>query len=300
MKLYRKTPLSPQDAQTHSSSNEFSSLKPSGILQSAAHHFAAASALLLERSRHLRSMACHLAAASALLLERSRHLRSEPHPYKLARYLFNIQEEERKRIARELHDDVGQRIALMKIELEIAIQKDPFVQNGAAGPHLVAIVAQLEELSVDVQHLSHTLHSSKLRYLGLKAALKDLCVQTEKQWGLAIELQAADLATPVAKEIEFCIYRVAQEALHNIIKHSRADHIRVTLLDAGTMLRMEIRDNGKGFRQARNSAGLGLASMRERLSMVGGYLQVMSHPGHGTLLVAHAPFAIPVKNKFIA
>lgn len=225
-----------------------------------------------------------------LIAKNSKLKRLELQSRELNRHLIQAQEEERKSIARELHDDFGQRLAFLKIDLEMAIQEDPSL-NTAAPTRLRSILAGIEELSTDVQHLSHSLHSSKLQYLGLRSALKNLCAQLEKQHCITIHPQTGDPGEDVSKEVELCFYRVAQEALHNIAKHSSADRAEIKLSSDGSFLRMEISDNGKGFDPTKPSQGLGLASMRERLSIVGGNLQIRSIPGHGTVLLVQAPLA---------
>lgn len=227
-----------------------------------------------------------------LIAKNSKLKRLELQSRELNRHLIQAQEEERKSIARELHDDFGQRLAFLKIDLEMAIQEDPSL-NKAAPTRLRSILAGIEELSTDVQHLSHSLHSSKLQYLGLRSALKNLCAQLEKQHCITINPQTGDPGEDVSKEVELCFYRVAQEALHNIAKHSSADRAEIKLSSDGSFLRMEISDNGKGFDPTKPSQGLGLASMRERLSIVGGNLQIRSIPGHGTVLLVQAPLAGP-------
>jgi signal transduction histidine kinase len=269
MKPQRKTTFSPESVPASSRINKLDSIELPSTLQHGSHK---------------------VPAKSLPLVEPSRKLRSESRIQELTRCLINTQEEERKRLARELHDDIGQRLAMVKVEIEMTLQESPALRTGAAGARFVAILTEIEQLGVDVQHLSHTQHSSRLRFLGLKAALKELCEQVQKRQPLAIDLRIADMAKPVGKEIELCIYRVAQEALHNIIKHSAADHVVMKLIDAGVLLLLEIRDNGKGFNQSRIYKGVGLVSMHERLAMVGGNLEVRSEPGRGTLLLAKAPF----------
>jgi|SRR5215813_2244847 len=235
------------------------------------------------------------AAIIWLIVLHARRKASESRLRELNRHLISAQEEERKRIARELHDDFGQRLALARIAFEMAMREDPALGQGIVRTRLESILTGIEELGDDIQHLSHTLHSARLQYIGLAAALRELCGQVEKQYHFAIDLQAHDPVKTVSREVELCIYRVAQEALHNMAKHSGADRAVVRLGNAGAMLRLEISDNGKGFNPDEPSQGLGLASMRERLSIIGGNLEVKSAPGRGTLLSAQVPF--PNRNQ---
>ncbi len=224
------------------------------------------------------------------LVVQGRRLRhSEATLKDLSRHLINAQEDERRRIARELHDDFGQRLALLKIELEMLSQeKMPILRLGGREP-LQNLLASVGDLAKDIQDLSHRLHSSKLQYIGLKGALTDLGRQISKQHQISIDLRAGDLIGPVPDETALCFYRVAQEALHNAAKHSGASQIVVAVSGKNALLKMRITDNGHGFDQAEASFGLGLASMRERLQMIGGNLEVISKPGAGTRLTAEAP-----------
>jgi signal transduction histidine kinase len=215
--------------------------------------------------------------------------RSEAMLKELSRHLINAQEEERRRIARELHDDFGQRLALLRIELEILSQEKRLGPKIDEGKRLRTLLGSVDDLAKDIQHLSYTLHSSKLQYIGLEGALKDLCRQISKQHQKAVDLKALDLSNPLPDEMALCFYRVAQEALHNAAKHSGAQQVVVSVSDNDAMLYMLVADDGRGFDQAQASLGLGLASMRERLQMIGGELWVLSKPGSGTELRAEAP-----------
>jgi signal transduction histidine kinase len=192
-----------------------------------------------------------------------------------------------------LHDDFGQRLALVKFDLEDVLQEELSMVGGSTQVRLHGIVCGIDELSSDMQYLSHTLHSGRLQYLGLKPALKEICGHVEKQYHIAIDLQMDGLKKAVPKEVELCLYRVAQEALHNIAKHSGAGRVTIRLVEDNGSLRMAISDDGRGFSQAviSQQLGLGLASMRERLSIVGGNFQIESKPGRGTILSAQVPLA---------
>jgi signal transduction histidine kinase len=144
----------------------------------------------------------------------------------------------------------------------------------------------VDDLTEDIRLLSHSLHSSKLQYLGLKAALKDLCGQIAKGHPMSVEFQGYDLGQTVPAEVALCLYRVAQEALNNAVKYSGASRVVVALSNGGSRVGMRITDSGKGFDPSRASGGLGLASMYERLRLVNGELRVSSKPGRGTELIA--------------
>jgi signal transduction histidine kinase len=236
-------------------------------------------------------LAAQLALIVFLMIQTFRHRKLELQLRELNHYFIETQEEERKHIARELHDDLGQRLALVKLDLERAVHEDLSLKESSRQARWKDILAGIEELGSDIQHLSHTLHSSKLRYLGLKPALKELCGNFQRQHQIKIDLQIDGFTKAASREVELCVYRVAQEALQNIAKHSGADCAVFKLANDGNMLQMEISDNGRGFTQAEifQPRGLGLASMRERLSIMDGDLQIKSAPGRGTILSAQVP-----------
>jgi signal transduction histidine kinase len=220
------------------------------------------------------------------LVMQARRLKSSESLLKeLSGHLLNAQDAERTRIARELHDDFGQRIALLKLELELLPEEWP-EHESAGRATLRPIISQIDELAIDLHTLSHMLHSSRLQLLGLRSALEELCANIARQHHVTVELGGGPLAPHIPHDIALCLYRIAQEALHNAAKHSGAGRIDVELNDNNALLRMKITDGGKGFDPGRASKGLGLASMRERARMIGGELAIMSAPGRGTTLVA--------------
>ena len=207
--------------------------------------------------------------------------------HELTGRLIQAQEEERHRIARELHDDIGQRLSLLMIAIEQISRELPATSEPRLGP-FGRVLAQLDELTKDVHQLSHQLHSTKLQYIGLRSALRDLCQQVMTQHGIVV-MQELEDAPDLPPEVQLCLYRVAQEALNNIAKHSKAANALVRFTKAGGEARLEVRDSGVGFDLANPSEGLGLASMRERLRIVGGEIAVTSNPGKGTEVVAVVP-----------
>jgi two-component system sensor histidine kinase UhpB len=195
--------------------------------------------------------------------------------------LIAAQEQEKQRISRELHDDVGQRLALLRIGLDLVEQKIP-VERSVEHAEMCSFLTQLDELAIDVHNMSHQLHSSKLQYLGLRAALKEVCQQLVDQHRVAIHLTADQLPEPLSEQVSLCFYRVAQEALMNAVKHSGTSQVDVSLDCKGQLLRMCIRDYGIGFNPSVRGKGLGLITMHERLKMVGGMLKFNSVAGMGT------------------
>jgi signal transduction histidine kinase len=149
---------------------------------------------------------------------------------------------------------------------------------------LASTLEEANALATDIHGLSHQLHSSKLKHLGLKSALRELCSHIARQHGVDVRLVAGEMRGKLSEERALCLYRVAQEGLTNAVKHSRSDRIDVELTAHGAALQLTVRDFGCGFDLGHYEAGLGIASMRERLRMVGGALQVQTAPGRGTML----------------
>jgi PAS domain S-box-containing protein len=203
--------------------------------------------------------------------------------------LIEAQEQERRRIARELHDDIGQRLALLGIGLAQLRQSssNPSVFPGRIGE----LQMQTSEIAADIQSLSHELHSSKLQYLGLAAALKGFCQEFSEQQKVEVDFKTHDLPTPLSPDISLCFFRVLQEALHNAAKHSGVRHFEVRLWGTPNEIHLTIADSGVGFDvEATNaSRGLGLISMLERLKLLNGTLAIESQLQRGTTLHASVP-----------
>ena len=208
----------------------------------------------------------------------------------VGRRLIEAQEQERAWIARELHDDIAQRIALLSVELERCKNWD---LGSAIEVHdyLQPVCQRIFELGKDVQALSHHLHSSKLEYLGLVTTAKSFCRELSEQGKVQIEFKDLNMPAAIPKEISLCLYRVLQESLQNAVKHSADQNISVEMRGTKEGIRLTVSDSGIGFDwdYAMNGGGLGLVSMRERLRLVNGELSIQSAPGHGTTIVASVP-----------
>ena len=203
--------------------------------------------------------------------------------------LIEAQEQERRRIARELHDDIGQRLALLSIELAQLLQSS---SNPSAFPvHIGKLQQHTSEIAADVQSLSHELHSSKLQYLGLAAALKGFCQEFSEQQKVEVDFKTHDLPTSLSPDISLCFFRVLQEALHNAAKHSAVRHFEVRSWGTPDEIHLTISDSGLGFdvEAAKVSRGLGLISMQERLKLLSGTLAIESQLRRGTTLHASVP-----------
>ncbi len=194
---------------------------------------------------------------------------------KIGGRLIEAQEEERARIARELHDDICQRLALLSMELEQANRGS----NGSGGSRKIEEIRRhCAEIAGDVQALSHKLHSSKLEYLGLAAAIRSFCREFSQQHNVGVQFDDEDVPGNLPYDISLSLFRVTQEALQNALKHSGADHFSVTLQGLENEIRLEVRDSGSGFdvERAKFDRGLGLVSMQERAHLVHGTFAIES------------------------
>jgi signal transduction histidine kinase len=213
--------------------------------------------------------------------------RAEEAAHELSGQLINAHEEERSRLARELHDDVTQRLALLAIDAGRE-ERSPGPTGGTA---MRTMRERLVRLSEDVHALSYRLHPSILEDLGLIEALKSECERFSRTCSIRLEASAKDIPEKLPHDVALCLFRVAQEGLRNIARHAAARQVEVRLrrLDGG--LQLTVRDDGIGFDPARNRSriSLGHASMRQRVLLLGGMVDIASRPGHGTTIQACVP-----------
>ena len=207
----------------------------------------------------------------------------------VSRRLIEAQEQERTRIARELHDDIGQRLALLAIELQQLHEDPPDLSQVRS--RLGELHKQTSEIANDIQTLSHELHSARLEYLGIVAAVRGFCQEFAEQQKVEIGFQSHDLPSPLSPNTSLCLFRVLQEALHNSAKHSGVRHFEVRLWGTSDEIHLTVKDSGAGFDReaAKTSQGLGLISMEERLRLVKGTLSIDSQPKRGTTIHARVP-----------
>jgi PAS domain S-box-containing protein len=211
--------------------------------------------------------------------------------------LIEAHEEESTRIARELHDDVNQRLAMVSVRLGYLKQSPP-----SSAAHLEQEIGDVRQaiadLVADIQALSHDLHPPKLKLLGLEAAVTGFCEELSNRHGVTIDVHVENIPQALPREISLCLYRVLQEALQNVVKHSGARHADVSLNSQIDTLNLTVKDSGAGFQphEAMRGAGLGLTSMKERLKVIGGQLSIHSQPGRGTIIHAVAPLCLPTKS----
>jgi signal transduction histidine kinase len=220
--------------------------------------------------------------------------RSSELNHDLARRLIASQESERQRLARELHDDVSQRLALLNIEIDQIAEQ---VDGEALRARVRKLYGQASEIASDVHHISYDLHPTKLRTIGLVAALQSLCRDTSKQRNLHVAFTHGAIPPSLDANVSLCVYRIVQEALHNVARHSQAREAQVSVTCDDHQIALRIADSGVGFDPRHlPHAGLGLVSMRERVVTVKGHLAIEAVPGRGTkisvripLVFAHAP-----------
>lgn len=210
----------------------------------------------------------------------------------MSRMLIEAHEQERTWIARELHDDINQQVALLAVNLEHLKQDVPSLAP-AVMQRLEEILERVSGLGNDIQALSHRLHSSKLEYLGIAVAASSFCRELSDKHGVQIYFHSEDVPKELPQEIALCLFRVLQEGLQNAIKYSGSQRFEVWLRSTSNEIELSVRDAGVGFNpeDAMRGLGLGLTSMSERLKLVHGKLSIDSQPGHGTIIRATVPLS---------
>ena len=231
-----------------------------------------------------------------LFVQGRRRRRAEVALRSLSGRLLSAQEDERHRIARELHDNLGQQVALLSIEIEqVGLQMGLSVRSPATMARSIRRLSdRTAEISSEIHNISHRLHSAKLEALGLVAAVRGHCREVLAH---GVHVHFSDISVPgsVSPEVQLCLFRIVQEGLTNVVKHSGAPEAHVTLSGARDAVLLSIADFGCGFDigAVANRDGLGLESMRERLRLIGGELTIRSQAGQGTRIDARVPLAIP-------
>ena len=208
----------------------------------------------------------------------------------ISRRLIDAQEQERSRIARELHDDINQRLALMALELDrqrVDLGSNTSEMRSAMGK----AIEQISDIAGDVHRMSHRLHSSNLNIIGLAAAAAGFCRELSKQQDVEVDFQCDGIAGEVPEAIALCMFRVLQESLQNAVRHSGAKHFKVSLAEFTNQIALAVCDEGRGFdpTEALKRSGFGLTSMRERLKLVHGELSIESQLRKGTTIHARVP-----------
>jgi PAS domain S-box-containing protein len=204
--------------------------------------------------------------------------------------LISAQEDERRRISRELHDDMNQRLAVLALNIQSAQKKKgtlPLMDQT-----LQKLYDGVSSLSDDVRHLAYQLHPSILDDLGLEVTLRSFVDDFSKWEGIPVTFTATDMTVALPQELASCLYRVAQESMRNVSKHAQATQVDVRLIGVDGGVRLSIQDNGKGFgmkKMKSDKYGLGLIGMQERVRVVQGTFEVKSAPGQGTEITVWVP-----------
>ena len=230
-----------------------------------------------------------VALTIALLVSKLRRMTEEALST-VDRRLIDAEERERARIGRELHDDIGQRLALLQLNLQ-QVKSD--VPNGTAKvlKRLEDLRKQIDELSSDIHGLAQALHSGRLELLGLVKTMSSFCREFAQQQKVQIEFRSNELQNRPSQDVSLSLFRVLQEALRNSAKHSGTQQFEVELFEAADAIHLSVRDSGFGFDSATamNGTGLGLISMQERVKLVNGELSIDSQPNRGTRIHAKVP-----------
>ena len=207
----------------------------------------------------------------------------------LAANLLQTQEEEKRRIGRELHDGVNQKLSMIVFDL------DRLRQSREAWPEdLDKQLGSVRHLALDVADEIRTLcgrmHPALLEHFGLSTALRVYCTRFEERQGIHASFEVSDSCQPADKDLCLGLYRIVQEALHNVSKHACATEVEVRLETSATQITLRITDNGKGFSPVgKGGLGIGLVSMEERARLAGGEFRVRSAPGRGTTILVSIP-----------
>ncbi|HSE18153.1 MAG TPA: histidine kinase [Pyrinomonadaceae bacterium] len=230
------------------------------------------------------------------MIDVSERKRSEEALKDLGGRLIAAQEEERRRVARELHDDFNQRLAVLSLELEQLGQRVP--NRPGLRSSVKRLQAQAQEIAAEIHRLSYKLHPSKLDHVGLAAAVRSLCVELTKSGKLKVDFNQTGFPAALDRDVTLCIYRIAQEGLRNCVKHSGAESARVVLTKTRNAVRLVVADNGCGFntKTALLEKGLGFISMKERLHILGGQMNVYSKPLRGTRIEVSVPLKLKTES----
>jgi PAS domain S-box-containing protein len=224
---------------------------------------------------------------------------SEESLQNLSGRLIHAQEEERSRIARDLHDDFSQGLALQCIDLEQLLKKLAKTETDER-TRLLKMLKRTKQMTADIRALSHQLHSNKLEYVGLVPAVSGLCKEISEKYEIQVHFTECEFPQDIPKDVALCLFRVAQEGLGNVVKHSQAKNTQVELSANPSGVSLRIADDGMGFapKDTTRGGGLGLVGMTERLRLVRGRLSVTSELMQGTTILAEVPMsAFPTEGQ---
>jgi signal transduction histidine kinase len=237
---------------------------------------------------------CLRAAERARLIEdlaaRERQVRS------LAAHLLQAEEEERRRISRELHDEAGQSLVFLRLHLEMLEKTAP----ADVQPKLAEARGVAERIIAEIRRIIAALNPSAVDELGLPAAIRHLSARFRKLYPIKLCLRLAPYSARLPRDAETAIYRVVQECYQNIAKHSRASRVNLLLRSTDTLLELKIEDDGVGFdvdRAVAQPKSFGLKGMRERVALMGGCLEIRGSPGHGATISMRLPIPVPSRAR---
>ena len=206
--------------------------------------------------------------------------------------LIAAQELERQRIARDLHDDLSQKLALLAIRIDRLSERDA-LDGDRLESRIRSLAQAVAEIATDVHNLSHELHPSKLETLGFVEAVRGLCRETRRLSGIAVDFRHSGASTIVDTHVSLHLYRIVQEGLHNVSKHSGASQALVELVTGPDAIDLRIADSGCGFDESDSTTGLGLVNIRERVRLLEGQMVIHSAPNEGTRLGVRVPLSGP-------
>jgi signal transduction histidine kinase len=232
----------------------------------------------------------HLAVTGGLLVNTREELAA------VSARLLQVQEQEREEIAKDLHDDLGQRISLLQVSMERLWQKLPSGFRDDNSRELERIIREVGALATALRDISHRLHPTILKDLGVVVALRQLAETFEERRNTPTRFSARDIPDNIEPTIGLALYRIVQEGLHNIAKHAgEKTMVTIMLIGRGETLELTIRDTGKGFepQDMKPLSGLGLMSMAHRATVIGGQFAITSVPGQGTVIQVTIPLTNP-------
>ena len=206
--------------------------------------------------------------------------------------LLEAEEGERRRLSRELHDDLNQKLAMLAVDLGTIVRSLRDTTSEEIEREIREVQARVVKVSDEVRTMAYQLHPSILDHLGLAVALRSYCAEFAKRENIEVKCFHRNIKAPVSPEVASCLYRITQEALRNVAKHANAERVAVALVGAKNHITLMIRDFGIGFRTdaIKSQPSLGLISMTERARQVGGELKIESTPENGTTLTVQIPW----------